>query len=377
MRLVLAAAVLIMASLAPARAADEADDPAAGADHAVRITLDFEGGRLGRASVSGLADPVTARPATIEDPVRIASISKLAVAIAVLRLVDKGVLDLDRDVSRDLGWPVRHPRFPAEPVTLRRLLSHQSGLTDNAGYVLPLDARLADLLARPEAWDAGHPPGAYFRYANVNFPVVAAVMEAATGMRFDRIMAEELFDPLGIPACFNWTGCAADARGRAIALYRPDGSVARDGSGADDGCAFPAASDGRCTLDLYRPGQNGSAFSPQGGLRISAAGLARIGQLLLTGGDGLLSPAAFAELTRAQWRFDGQNGDDDHGYFTAYGLGLQRIEADDATWIGHPGEAYGLRAGLWVDRAAGTGIVRIATGIAEDYPPGHCLIACP
>ncbi|WP_052130102.1 serine hydrolase domain-containing protein [Sphingomonas sp. 35-24ZXX] len=349
------------------------------ADDNVAIELKFAADQLGRAKVSGLAHRPSMREATLDDPVRIASISKLAVGVAVMRLVDKQALDLDRDVSLYLGWRLVHPQFPAQKITLRLLLSHQSGLKDDAGYFIPLDAKLADLLAKPEAWDAGHAPGAYFRYANVNYPVIAAVMEAATGRRFDRIMTEELFEPLDIPACYNWSGCRTGAAKDAITLYNPDGSVARDDwIGMPDQCAYVAASNGACDLEAYLPGQNGSAFSPQGGLRISAGGLARLGQMLLSGGDGLLTPESFAELIRAQWRFDGSNGDDDHGYFTAFGLGVQRIEKPDGqVWIGHPGEAYGLRAGLWVNRASGEGVVRISTGHAEDDPIGHCLDACP
>ena len=349
------------------------------ADDNVRLELKFAADQLGRAKVSGLAHRPSMREATLDDPVRIASISKLAVGVAVMRLVDKQALDLDRDVSLYLGWRLVHPQFPAQKITLRLLLSHQSGLKDDAGYFIPLDAKLADLLAKPEAWDAGHAPGAYFRYANVNYPVIAAVMEAATGRRFDRIMTEEVFEPLDIPACYNWSGCKPGTAKDAITLYNPDGSVARDDwIGMPDQCAYVAASNGACDLEAYLPGQNGSAFSPQGGLRISAGGLARLGQMLLSGGDGLLTPESFAELIRAQWRFDGSNGDDDHGYFTAFGLGVQRIEKPDGqVWIGHPGEAYGLRAGLWVNRASGEGVVRISTGHAEDDPIGHCLDACP
>lgn len=352
---------------------------AAQTDDNVRIELKFTADQLDRAKVTGLAHRPTQREATLDDPVRIASISKLAVGIAVMRLVDKAVVDLDRDVSLYLGWRLAHPGHPTTRITLRQLLSHQSGLTDAAGYFIPLDARLADLVAKPEAWDADHAPGAYFRYANINYPVIAAVIEAATGSRFDRIMTDEVFAPLAIPACYNWSGCKPGAQKNAITLYRPDGSVARDDWISDpDQCAYVTASNGSCDLDSYLPGQNGSAFSPQGGLRISAGGLARLGQMLLNGGDGLLSPQSFAELIRAQWRFDGSNGDDDHGYFTAFGLGVQRIEKPDGTvWIGHPGEAYGLRAGLWVERASGQGVVRIATGTNEDAAVGHCLASCP
>ncbi|MDQ3230129.1 MAG: beta-lactamase family protein, partial [Pseudomonadota bacterium] len=82
----------------------------------------------------GLADIASNRAITADDPVRIASISKLVTAIGVMRLVEAGTLDLDADVSRQLDWTLRHPQHPDTPITLRLLLSHRSGLTDAAGY---------------------------------------------------------------------------------------------------------------------------------------------------------------------------------------------------------------------------------------------------
>ena len=69
---------------------------------------------------AGAADPQTGRAATADDPVRIASISKLATALGVMRLVDDRRLDLDRDVSDYLGWSLRNPAFPDRPVRIIR-----------------------------------------------------------------------------------------------------------------------------------------------------------------------------------------------------------------------------------------------------------------
>ncbi len=127
---------------------------------------------------------------TIDDPVRIASISKLVVAIGAMRLVEQGRLDLDRDVSDYLGWRLRNPAFPDRPITLRLLLSHRASLKDDIDYwAIPLGTTLAQALANPAAFDPAHAPGSYFRYANLGFPVIASVMEKASGERFDRLMA--------------------------------------------------------------------------------------------------------------------------------------------------------------------------------------------
>ncbi len=350
------------------------------------VKIDVQITRSGRvvSNITGDAG-VAGRAVTAGDPVRIASISKLVTGIAVMRLVDQGKIDLDRDVSAYLGWPLRNPAFAGQAITMRMLLSHQSSITDAADYILPLDGELPAVLAKPEAWDISHMPGSYFRYANLNFPVVAAVMEGATGQRFDRIMAREVFAPLKLDACFNWqTGCSAGRRAQAVTLLRPNGDLAKDpplSVGQTAGtpeCVFVRASDGGCDIAAYKLGRNGSAFSPQGGLRISAKDLMTIGKVLRNGGRPLLSPKAYTEMVRPQWTFNGHNGDDEQGAFKSYGLSVH-IETDSKgqRWIGHIGEAYSMRAGLWVNPVTRESRLKITTMVDEFSPVGNCLEVCP
>lgn len=91
------------------------------------------------AFADGIADTRTGRAVTPDDPARVASVSKLVVAIGVMKLVEAGKLDLDSDVSRWLGWALRNPAFPNRPVTLRELLSHTSSVRDHDDqYAIPL-----------------------------------------------------------------------------------------------------------------------------------------------------------------------------------------------------------------------------------------------
>lgn len=320
---------------------------------------------------------------TPETVVRVASVSKLVTTIGALRLVDAGTLDLDADVSATLGWRFRNPAFPDAAVTLRQLLSHTSGMIDAGDdYAVPLGRPLRDAI-RPANWSA-HAPGTWFRYTNFNFPVVAQVMEAATGERFDRLMTRLVLGPLAIDACFNWAQCTDAAVARVAVL--PDGNgvpVKDDLHGRRPDCAGvnridPAA----CALDTYVPGSNGAVFSPQGGLRISMLGLAKIGRFLLGDGslDGvrLLRPATAVLMRTPQWRFDGHNGDSEDGFYCAYGLGEEVIATtpgcrddlfgDGRARDGHAGEAYHVRSGLWLDRARHTGVAFVATGVAEPAP---------
>lgn len=323
------------------------------------------------------------RPFTPDTLVRVASVSKLVTTLGVMRLVAAGVLDLDRDVSATLGWRLRNPAFPDVPVTLRMLLSHTSSLRDAGDdYAVPLGRSLQGAIG-PANWSA-HAPGTWFHYTNYNFPVVATVMERATGERFDRLMARLVLMPLGLDACYNWTTCSDAAVARAAVLTDAAGVPVKDDlRGVRPDCAGVNRVDAtRCDLDAYVPGTNGAVFSPQGGLRISAAGLATIGRLLLGDGavDGvrLLTPATMALMRTPQWRDDGHNGDSEAGFYCAYGLGEQLLGitpgcrddlfADGRLHDGHAGEAYHVRSGIWVDRARGTGVAFVATAIAEPAP---------
>ncbi|MBS0253848.1 MAG: beta-lactamase family protein [Proteobacteria bacterium] len=379
------AALLLILAAAPVHA---------GVAASVAVAFDRNQARVVLAE--GEADRASHRLVTADDPVRIASVSKLVTALGVLRLVDAGKLNLDRDVSDYLGWPLRHPGFPDRPITLRLLLSHQSGLLDGEDrYIIPLGTTLRQRLAEPALWDMAHAPGSgWFHYTNLNFPVVASVMEAASGERFDRLMARLVLRPLRLDACYNWSGCAPGTAARAVVLYRASGEVAKDDlKGVIPPCPVVTGVGAPCDLGTYRPGDNGALFSPQGGLRISMRDLARIGQLLARRGRGFLSRRAFAELTRPAWRYDGRNGlgegGGNDGMICAYGLALQIIGgapgpachdalfADGRRRIGHPGSAYGLRSGLWLDPASGRGLAFFTTAVPDDAPAGRSAFSQP
>jgi CubicO group peptidase (beta-lactamase class C family) len=362
---------------------------AAASEPMASVRVAFDTAQVTAIDQRGVADAATGRTVTADDPVRIASISKLVTAIGVMRLVEQGVLNLDADVSDLLGWRLRNPRFPDVPITLRLLLSHRSSLTDNAGYLIALDEGVEGAVADPKAWDGEHAPGQFFRYTNLNFPVVASVMERATGERFDRLMQRLVLAPLKLDACFNWATCSTDAKARAVVLYEA-GKPVRDEQAFIAGCPVTPAKDGSCRLTTWQAGRNGALFSPQGGLRISMRGLATIGRLLLSDGtvDGvrLLSPASMRVLTTPEWTFDGSNGVQNEeaesgvragGFNCRYGLAVSFTATplpacrddpvgDARARIGHAGEAYGLRSGLWVDRAAGTGVAYFATNVSPE-----------
>lgn len=356
----------------------------------VRVAFDRHG--ITSVQARGLADKTTGRRATADDPVVVASISKLVTAVGVMRLVQAGKLDLDADVSTYLGWKLRNPQYPDTPITLRLLMSHRSSLTDRAGYwQTPLGGRLRDILVNPLAWDTKHKPGTYFHYTNLNYPVVAQAMERVTGERFDRLMQRLVLKPLGIQACFSWATCSDADAAHAIVVYGADGKPRVDNHhGRKPACPVRPASDGGCDLSRYRTGENGAQFGPQGGLRISAVGLARVGMMLLNdgtfalSGQQLLTPASVDTMSTPTWQYNGHNGltyeeDEDPrgvelGLFCHWGIGMQILATpatgchddpfgDGIARVGHSGSIDGLQTGIWLDRKDGTGVVWILTGM--------------
>jgi CubicO group peptidase (beta-lactamase class C family) len=335
----------------------------------------------------GLADPATGRVVTADDPVRVASISKLVVGVGVMRLVEQGRLDLDEDVSGRLGWNLRNPAFPDRPITLRQLLSHTSSVRDYEDqYAIPLGDTVQANMAPRTSWDSEHGPGdGFFTYSNLNFPIVASIVERVTGERFDLWMRREVIEPMKLDACYNWPTCSDAKVARAVVLTQGGKAVRDDLAGKRPDC--PVFVDkGSCDLGRWKLGENGALFAPQGGLRISMNDLARVGRMLLDGGtlDGvrILSPKSVEAMLSPVWRFDGRNGDTDKGFYCAYGLAVQLTPTgtqgckddpagDGIFRVGHAGDAYGVRSGLWIDRLQGTGVAYFVSGLSDDPPRGR------
>jgi CubicO group peptidase (beta-lactamase class C family) len=336
----------------------------------------------------GLAEPSAGRAITPDDLARIASVSKLVVAIGVMKLVEQRRLNLDSDVSQWLGWPLRNPAFPIRRsrfATCCRTPARCATMTTN------MRSRSAERSRRrspmPTAGMRRTAPGAgFFTYANLNFPVIGSIVERVTGQRFDLWMRREALDPMRIDACFNWPTCSDGAVTRAVVLMQ-DGKVVRDDlKGRQPECPVFVKDGEACDLTRWRLGENGALFSPQGGLRISVRGLARVGRMLLGRRHARRRPDHLAAIGRpaAGAAMAVRRRQRRH----RQGLLLQlrpRQPADPQprpgcsddplgsgrSWLGHAGEAYGLRSGLWIDRTRGVGVAYFVTGLSEDTPAGR------
>jgi CubicO group peptidase (beta-lactamase class C family) len=341
-----------------------------------------------------------------------------------MRLVEEGKIDLDADISRYLGFPLRNPAYPQRPITMRMLLSHTSSLRDGGLYNLPPPHALRELFVpggayydggahfAPPQQGADQGPGAYFTYANLNYGVLGTIVEAVSGERFDRYMQEHVLAPLGIDGGYTIGSLSAGGFAELAAIYSkqsPQGLWDAAGpwypqldsyagvfphpqppvGGQPHLGPAPAKVSGSqaAPVDMrrYMPGANATLFAPHAGLRISARDLAKFLLLLLDegryGGEQMLARDAVRRMLQEEWRYDPQqaNGDTGHGRYRAWGLGLQhtvgawdelggdRLAAGEPRQFwGHRGEAYGFLGGMWFDPQSGIGFVYLINGLGDD-----------
>ncbi|MFD6228749.1 serine hydrolase domain-containing protein [Streptomyces sp. NPDC060232] len=154
---------------------------------------------------AGVADLESGRPPSATDHMRIASVAKAFSGAVALSLVDRGRLRLDATIGEVL------PDQPVawHEVTLRQLLNHTSGLPDYSASQEFLDIVSADprhhfdsrrLLEFVAGEDLQFRPGSRYHYSNSDNIAVALMAEAATGRRYETLLRELVYRPLGLTA---------------------------------------------------------------------------------------------------------------------------------------------------------------------------------
>lgn len=330
-------------------------------------------------------------PMTPDTLLRVASISKLVTAIAVMQLVETGKIDLEADASTYLDFTLRNPAFPNTPITVAQLLSHNSSLRDGDVYWAVQPYTLKDffthdgaLWAKGVHFDHDVGPGRQFVYTNLNFGVLGTIVERVSGERFDIYMQRHIFAPLGIEAGYNWSGLEQVPAPHRGTVYRFDAKNRAWQAAIDDfGDGPPRAEvrslnhgqEGLAPIAIdYKIGSNGTLFSPQGGLRISVRGLARIGAIFTGCGRvddiRILNCETVNSMLTPRWRLEpgSLNGDSEQGFYTGFGLGVHLVSwrQHPRVFPGHFGDAYGLRSGLLIDPDTRTLGVYIINGFASD-----------
>ncbi|SFN62559.1 serine hydrolase domain-containing protein [Mycetocola miduiensis] len=147
----------------------------------------------------GYGSAGTDRPMTANTPQPIASMTKPFTAVAVLQLVDEGLVDLDAPVQVYLPEFEVADHQTSTEITVRQLLTHTSGLAD-AGYgrllnpETSLEEGVRDLQhAAPTA-----EPGTKYQYFNPNYSTLALLVQEVTGRPYAEVVAERILTPLAM-----------------------------------------------------------------------------------------------------------------------------------------------------------------------------------
>lgn len=298
----------------------------------------------------GVKDLETREPVDDATLFRIASISKSFTATGLLQQVELGRLSLQDDAGSLLGFPLRNPRYPDTPITLEMLLSHTSSLNDSQGYWTTID-----IINPAENPDAGlcyndYAPGSGgYEYCNLNLNLAGTILERVSGERFDQYIVNHILRPLGVEGGYCVDSLDND---RFAHLYAWND----DKGGYDDNFdeAYAPRSE---RIANYVMGHDALVFSPTGGMKITALGLARVMTAHMNYGttpDGvrLISEASSRDMQTPR-------SDAEH-----YGLNLWL--ADDyvpgVTLTGHTGGAYGLSSAMFFHPEEKYGFVLICSG---------------
>lgn len=168
----------------------------------------FEHGEITWSRTYGYAELATKKPVTPETLFQAASISKAATALAALRLVRQGQLDLDEPVNEKLtDWKVPDNEFTKDQgVTLRRLLSHSAGLTVSGfpgyagGQPVPSIVQIlnGESPANTKPVRVDTVPGTTWKYSGGGYTVVQLLLMNVTGKSFAQILDESVLQPTGM-----------------------------------------------------------------------------------------------------------------------------------------------------------------------------------
>jgi len=163
-------------------------------------------GQIEWARAWGLADVEEGRQANTETLFQAASISKPVAALAALKLVDDGALDLDDDVNDRLtSWKVPvNEHNESSPVTLRRLVTHTAGMTVHGfpGYAkgddVPSTVGVLDGEGNTDPIRVDTEPDTIWRYAGGGYTVMQLLVMDVSGKPFADYLRETVLLPLGM-----------------------------------------------------------------------------------------------------------------------------------------------------------------------------------
>jgi|WetSurMetagenome_2_1015567.scaffolds.fasta_scaffold69416_2 CubicO group peptidase (beta-lactamase class C family) len=195
----------------------------------------IDNGKIDWAKGYGIKEAGGNAPVTPETLFQAASIGKPVTALGALRLVEKGILDLDSPVNDKLvSWKIPENEFSEkETVTLRQLLTHSAGMTVSG---FPGYATSEQIPTLVQVLDGEKPantspvridmlPGSQWRYSGGGFVVTQLLMADVSGRSFQEYMKTSVFDPLGMTHSTFEQPLPQDKEEQAASAHQANGKV--------------------------------------------------------------------------------------------------------------------------------------------------------
>ena len=293
----------------------------------------------------GYADLANRVAASADTRYRIASVTKLFTSTAILLLRDAGKLQLDDPVARHLPWfEIRQRHSEAEPVTIRHLLTHTSGLPREAAFPYWTDARFpsrAQVRERLPQQESAYPAATRWKYSNLALALAGEIVAAVSGRPWEEFVQQRILDPLGMNDTLTGPPRPDDPRLAAGYGRRLPGEERAVLDSATDYAGIACAANMTSTVaDLAKFTQLQFRDGPAGGAQI-------------------LRGSTLREMQRVHWL--------DPDWTQGWGLGFKVIRGRGVTCIGHSGRVPGHRTQVLLCPAARTGVIVI--GNAGDCDP--------
>lgn len=288
----------------------------------------------------GFADPKAKVPATADTVYRVGSVSKLFTDLAIMQLVERGVLDLDAPITKYL--PDFKPDNPHDkPIALRQMMAHRSGLVREppvGNYFDPTGPSLAKMVESLNKTRLVYKPETKTKYSNAAIATVGFVLEETQKQPFARYLWRTVLDPLGM----KHSG------------FEPDPALTKDLAKAVmwtyPGREFPAP-----TFEL--------GMSPAGSMYTNVLDLGRFLSVLFAGGKGPHGQVIKPETLEQMWTLQFVKKDDkeEKEPKEGFGLGFYLSELDGRKSIGHGGAVYGFATQLQALPKEKLGVVVVAS----------------
>ena len=257
----------------------------------------------------GVADVEAGQEATPDTQYRIGSITKTFTAAAIMQLRDAGKLDLEDTLDR-------HVEGAAHTPTIRRLLSHASGLqreTQDDSWLTLRFAPPDELLETLEQAKLVLPSGARFHYSNLAFALLGIVVERVSGVPYMDYVRERLFEPVGLTRV----------------SFEPEPPAAK-------GYLAQPYADGVWDTICVETG----AWAAAGQLWGTVGDICRWGAFLADPDESVLTSSSAEEMRTVQAIADHDR------WLSGYGLGLGLTRDGDRILAGHGGSMPGFIATL-------------------------------